>query len=337
MSGVLSKYNDSGTRRVQSLAETGLNNLGSQSLVTLPESGENSILMANEFHNMEDFFHILSTKLSIEHYVSCYWSYCGCNSKGIVFATIRHKIFGYGASESGLSKKKCIQSAITYNVNLDNSRALLSTRRNKQLISEPKELNRGRIYLEGEATLFRIPSTVHIVDAFGGPEIIIFSNVSCKFPQIRTSRFKTIMNLLIEIFIGDENSFPIMSLLANKINLSPSKVVCFKGNGRFEIYFGCSHCSTNVTNFDLIRSQNIITKQVSGATKLENMLDGLRNMHNKDCVVFEKQIIGDEYHFSKEERTISRTSSNSSLSMSFCISLSNHCFPTKNTPFSIDR
>ena len=37
MSGVLSKFNDSGTRLLQSLAETGLNNWGSQSLVTLPK------------------------------------------------------------------------------------------------------------------------------------------------------------------------------------------------------------------------------------------------------------------------------------------------------------
>ena len=134
------------------------------------------------------------------------------------------------------------------------------------------------------------------MDAFDGPEIRIFSNVPRirVFPQVRTSRFKTIMNLLIETFNGDESSFPIMSLLANKINLSPTKVVGLKGDpdrekGRFEIYFECSHCFTKVTNFDLIRSQNI-TKQVSGATKLENMLERLRNMHNKDCVVFENQI-----------------------------------------------
>ena len=63
MSGVLSKYNDSGPRLVQSLAVTGLNNWGNQSLVTLPESGENSILVANEFCKMEDFFHISSTSI----------------------------------------------------------------------------------------------------------------------------------------------------------------------------------------------------------------------------------------------------------------------------------
>ena len=325
MAGVLSiyndsstmKYNDSSTRLLQYMAETGLNNLGG---ITLPESGENSNSVANNFYNMEDLFYFPST--NIEHYVWCNCSSWGCNSKWIVFSTIRHKIFDYGAFESRLSKKKLILSAITYNVNLDIPRALLSTRRNKQLISEPIEPNRGKVFLERKAILFDRPPTVHIVDAFDGPEIRIYLNVPRIFPQVRTSRFQTIMNLLIETFNGDESSFPIMSLLANKINLSPTKVVALKGDpdckkGRFEIYFECSHCFTKVTNFDLIRNQNIITKQVSGATKLENMLEGLLKLHNKDCVVFKKQIIEGEYHFSKEEGTISRASSNSSLSMSF--------------------